>query len=90
MVIYAKPNLNGNKPADFKNYGSKLFDVALDARSTLNQVRSEVFHGRNYQISDGPAYSRALDLKRVKKLQEALDDLEALAQEVYFRGVDAE
>jgi len=83
----AKPNLNGNSPADFHNAGRKLHDLAWTAKTSMREALCEITHGRNYQLSEDAQSDRKEDLDRIAKITAALDDLGAMALEIYDAGV---
>ena len=82
----AKPNLNGNSPESFHDAGAQLLDVANVARNSMRGALCEITHGRNYQLSEDAASDRSEDLARIAKITEALNDLEAMAMEIYDAG----
>ena len=82
----AKPNLNGNSPKSFQDAGAQLHDVANVARNSMREALYQVTHGRNYQLSEDFRSDRAEDLARIAKITEALNDLEAMAMEIYDAG----
>jgi hypothetical protein len=83
----AKPNLNGNSPESFLDAGSKLHLVATTAQISMREALCEITHGRNYQLSEDAQSDRKEDLDRIAKITAALDDLEAMAQEIYDAGL---
>ena len=82
----AKPNLNGNSPESFLDAGSKLHLVATTAQISMREALCEITNGRNYQLSQNAGAARSEDLARVAKITAALDDLEAMALEIYEAG----
>ena len=82
----AKPNLNGNSPKSFQDAGKKLHDAANVARHSMREALYQVIHGRNYQLSQDAASDRAEDMARIAKITAALNDLEAMAMEIYDLG----
>ena len=82
----AKPNLNGNSPADFMDAGDKLLTVVSVAKTSMREALCEITNGRNYQLSQNAGAARSEDLARVAKITAALDDLEAMALEIYEAG----
>jgi hypothetical protein len=83
----AKPNLNGNSPADFLDAGEKLHTAASTARTSMRHALGEITNGRNYQLSQDAGADRSEDLERIAKITAALDDLEAMANELYVAGL---
>ena len=81
----AKPNLNGNSPESFQVVGEKLHDAAISAKYVMRNL-CEITNGRNYQLSEDAASDRSEDLARIAKITEALNDLEAMAMEIYDAG----
>lgn len=84
----AKPHINGNSPESFQDAGWKLHNIAIKSREQINKAIGEITHGRNYQhlTSDAVNVSRSEDLDRIGKIQDALNDLEAIAREIYDIG----
>ena len=84
----AKPHLNGNSPESFLDAGDKLLTVASVAKTSMREALCEITNGRNYQLSEDARSARSEDLARIAKINAALDDLKAMAVEIYDAGLE--
>lgn len=89
--MHAKPQINGNPPADFVAAGRALHDAAIDAKEAMRRHTREPHNSRNYQHLDvGDRYAiRDQDIERIRRIEAALDDMAALATEIYQAGTAA-
>jgi hypothetical protein len=85
----ARPHLNGNSPESFQDAGWKLHTIAKTAKTSMRDALCEITHGRNYQGVPclTAKTARDADLARIAKINDALNDLEAMAQEIYEAGL---
>jgi len=72
--MHAKPNLNGNTPADFKRHGQAILAATKALETALNDA-GECLHGRNYQT-----------VQSVDWRDKAAED--AAAYRLLFQGLD--
>jgi len=82
----AKPNLNGNSPKSFQDAGRTLYDVANATSITMRDALCEITNGRNYQHLSPNSSARSDDLARIKKIIEALNDLQEIGIELDDAG----
>lgn len=81
-MIHARPNLNGNSVADFKEHTDDLDRYVCYLSDTLCSIRAGLFHGRNYQTVDNPVDSRQADLNKVDMLIGLLHEYEDFIYEM--------
>lgn len=78
-----RPNLNGNTPENFRSAGRDMHMLAGNAKKSLQNVMSEIVHGRNYQHNQA---LRQVDNDRLNKIFDALRDLEKIGEDLYTIG----
>lgn len=81
--IHARPNLNGNSPADFKQTALAVSDMAGLITKLIAAISSNVTHGRNYQTMDDADARRTIDLTHISRLAEMEADLRELAMAIF-------
>lgn len=86
---HAQPHINGNTPDSFKSAGREIHDLAREAREKLRTAFSEPLNSRNYQHMDvlEAAQARNVDLERMNRALDALNDIEAFGIEIYQNGL---
>jgi len=86
--INARPNLNGNTPADFHGAASRLMNAIELVNQALFVVRADIMHGRNYQREQQMIGSamREEDFIRLGEAFIALGGLQQLAIDINLAG----
>lgn len=78
MNIYARPNLNGNSPRDFRDAALKLHRGIEQIEEALRDIGANVVHGRNYQTVSSPDHSRDVDVAKLRTAFDRLEEYKAL------------
>ena len=87
--MHAKPNLNGNTPADFIKHGKAVLEAAQALRTAVSQASGDCLHGRNYQTVDTPRASRDADHMELLTLYRHLETLETWGKRILLAGLKA-
>lgn len=85
MSIFAKPNLNGNSPEDFKAAAIRINAAAMEVQEALKAAH-EVFHGRNYQTVEHRHSASADDTIKLQAMHAKARELIEFAADIFEAG----
>lgn len=89
-MINATPNLNGNSEKDFFDAALQLSQAVTAVEEALANIRSNVFHGRNYQTIPEWQHRAALggDDAQMEYASKAVQTLHGLAKQIAAKALN--
>lgn len=88
-MINATPNMNGNSEKDFVEAAVRLSQAVTAVEEALANIRSNVFHGRNYQTIPDWQHraARSGDDLQMEYAQKDAQRLHALAKQIMDKAL---